>query len=327
MSFESVVPALLAFGLTAVLLQLLMWGNRFLPVDHPNERSLHTRPVPRFGGLAILVGGALALLLAGPPVARWLWPVPLLAAVSLIDDFVTLPAVPRFALQIAVAGVFAAGLLGVSWLLLPVVFAMVWMTNLYNFMDGSDGLAGSMALAGFGGYALLALQAGDAQLAVVCLSVCGAAIAFLLRNLHPASVFMGDTGSIPLGFLAAAIGLIGIERGLWGVWVPVMMFLVFIADASVTLLRRLRRGERVWQAHRTHYYQRLVRMGLGHAGTARLYFAAMAGCSASAALVQLLAPQLGAVLLLAWCALFVMLGRRVDRRWQAFAAGPEKESQ
>ena len=329
MSFESVVPALLAFGLTAVLLQLLMWGNRFLPVDLPNERSLHTRPVPRFGGLAILAGGAMALFLAGPPVARWLWPVPLLAAVSLIDDFVTLPAVPRFAMHILVAGVFAAGLLGASWLLLPVVFAMVWMTNLYNFMDGSDGLAGSMALAGFGGYAVLALQAGDAQLVAVCLAVCGAAIAFLLRNLHPASVFMGDTGSIPLGFLAAAIGLIGIERGLWSAWVPVMMFLVFIADASATLLRRLLRGERVWQAHRTHYYQRLVRMGLGHAGTARLYFAAMAGCSASAALVQLVAPQLGALLLVAWCVLFIMMGRRVDRRWHVFAAGPDtgRESQ
>jgi UDP-N-acetylmuramyl pentapeptide phosphotransferase/UDP-N-acetylglucosamine-1-phosphate transferase len=318
MSLESVLPALTAFAMTAIVLQLLLMRARhLLPVDQPNERSLHTRPIPRFGGLAILIGGALALPITGQPLPGWLWPVPVLAAISLVDDFITLPAVPRFAVQIGAAGVFAAMLLGAGWWLVPVVFALVWMTNLYNFMDGSDGLAGGMALTGFGGYALLALLAGDAQVAAVCLALCGAALAFLLRNLHPASVFMGDTGSIPLGFLAAAIGLIGVQRGLWNGWVPFMMFLVFIADASVTLLRRLLRGERVWQAHRTHYYQRLVRMGIGHAGTARLYMAAMIGCAASAVMVQMLAPGFGVLLLAAWCALFALMGYRIDRRWRA----------
>jgi UDP-N-acetylmuramyl pentapeptide phosphotransferase/UDP-N-acetylglucosamine-1-phosphate transferase len=315
---DIVLSVLTAFGLTAVLLQLLMWGHRYLPVDHPNERSLHTRPVPRFGGLAILLGSALALASGSVPLSPWLWPVPLLAAISLIDDFVSLPTVPRFAVQIAVAALFAWGLLGATWMLFPVLFGIVWMTNLYNFMDGSDGLAGCMALAGFAGYALLAWQGGDAELTLLCMVVCSAAIAFLLRNLHPASVFMGDTGSIPLGFLAAAIGLIGVQRGLWHGWVPFMMFLVFIADASATLLRRLLRGERVWQAHRTHYYQRLVRMGLGHAGTARLYMAAMTGCAASAVMVQLMDPRFGGLLLVAWSTLFALMGRRIDRRWRAY---------
>lgn len=319
-----VVPALLAFATTALVLQVLMMGaHRFLPVDRPNERSLHARPIPRFGGLAMLAGALSALLLSGEALAPWLWPVPALAAISLLDDFVTLPAAPRFAVQIGVASAFAWSQAETGVWLAPLVIALVWMTNLYNFMDGSDGLAGGMALAGFGGYALLALLAGDVQVAAVCLVVCGAALAFLLRNLHPASVFMGDAGSIPLGFLAAGVGLIGVERGLWSVWVPLMMFLVFIADASVTLTRRLLRGERIWQAHHSHYYQRLVRMGLGHARTAKLYFAAMIGCAASAAMVEILAPEWGPVLVFAWCTLLALMGRRIDRRWRAFEAAAQ----
>jgi UDP-N-acetylmuramyl pentapeptide phosphotransferase/UDP-N-acetylglucosamine-1-phosphate transferase len=316
---EFLVPGLTAFFLTAVVLQLLLArAHRFLPVDRPNERSLHARPIPRFGGLAILVGSALALALPGGVAPLWLWPIPVLAAISLLDDFLTLPAVPRFIVQIAVAAAFALmQSINPLWLL-PVIVAMVWMTNLYNFMDGSDGLAGGMALSGFSAYALLALLAGDGELAVVSVVLCGAALAFLLRNLHPASVFMGDAGSIPLGFLAAAIGLIGIRRGIWDAWLPLLVFLVFIADATVTLLQRLRRGERVWQPHRTHYYQRLVRMGFGHAGTAKLYFAAMVGCAACAVLVQLNAPRFGPALLAAWALLFILMGRCVDRRWRAF---------
>ena len=95
---EFFVPGLTAFLLTAVVLQLLLArAHRFLPVDRPNERSLHARPIPRFGGLAILVGSALALALPGGVAPLWLWPIPVLAAISLLDDFLTLPAVPRFA--------------------------------------------------------------------------------------------------------------------------------------------------------------------------------------------------------------------------------------
>ena len=318
---DPVIVAVFSCLTTACVLQVfLLHARGILPVDHPNDRSLHAKSVPRFGGIALLLGAGVGLFVFDPGFASWLWPVPVLAAISLLDDFVTLPAVPRFLVHIAVAVAFVWSQADAGMWLLPLVIALVWMTNLYNFMDGSDGLAGGMALAGFGGYALLAWWSGDVQVLAVCFAVCGAALAFLLRNLHPASVFMGDAGSIPLGFLAAGVGLVGIERGLWSAWVPWMMFLVFIADASVTLAQRLLRGERVWQAHRSHYYQRLVRMGLGHAQTAKLYFAAMIGCAASASIVQMLAPGMGIVLLLAWCALFALMGRRIDRRWRAFEA-------
>jgi UDP-N-acetylmuramyl pentapeptide phosphotransferase/UDP-N-acetylglucosamine-1-phosphate transferase len=313
---DFLLPLPFAFVFTGVALQLMLtYADRFLPVDAPNERSLHNRPVPRFGGLAMLIGSALALLLAPGSLAPWLWPVVVLALVSLLDDFVSLSALPRFAVHILTASAFVWGQsVAAAWLPLLVV-VIVWMTNLYNFMDGSDGLAGGMALAGFGGYAVLAWIAGDMQVMAVCAAVCGAASAFLLRNLHPASVFMGDVGSIPLGFLAAGIGLVGVQRGLWHSAIPVLMFLVFIADATVTLLQRLRRGERVWQAHRTHYYQRLVRMGLGHARTARLYFSIMMGCALTAVAIQVSAPALAGGALVAWCLVLTLAGRQVDRHW------------
>ena len=162
--------------------------------------------------------------------------------------------------------------------------ATMWVTNLYNFMDGSDGLAGGMALFGFGAYALAAWLAGDAVFVVVAASIAAAAAAFLVFNFPPAKVFMGDAGSIPLGFLAAALGILGWRAGHWPLWFPVLVFSPFIIDASVTLARRLLRGERVWRAHRSHYYQRLVQLGWGHRNTALAEYALMAGCGAARAL-------------------------------------------
>ena len=110
--------------------------------------------------------------------------------------------------------------------------ATMWVTNLYNFMDGSDGLAGGMALFGFGAYALSAWLAGDAVFVVVAASIAAASAAFLVFNFPPAKVFMGDAGSIPLGFLAAALGILGWRAGHWPLWFPVLVFSPFIIDAS-----------------------------------------------------------------------------------------------
>lgn len=319
MHYEILLLPFLAFLVTAAVLHLLlMRAHHLLPVDRPNERSLHTRPVPRVGGVTMLAGAAVALGLSADGLPFWLWPVVVLTAMSLLDDFVSLPFLPRLGIQLAVSTVFLLQQSIPPLWMLPAVLGMVWMINLYNFMDGSDGLAGSMALAGFGGYALLALMAGDLEIALVCLVLCASALAFLARNAHPASVFMGDGGSIPLGFLAAAIGVLGVQRNLWAPGFPVLCFLVFITDATVTLVRRVVRRERVWQAHRTHYYQRLVRMGAGHVATANAYGAAMLGCSTSAVLVELAWPSAEPFVLAAWLLLFVCFGRRIDRRWSAF---------
>ena len=145
--------------------------------------------------------------------------------------------------------------------------AVAWITNLYNFMDGSDGLAGGMSVAGFGAYSIAAWLAGDAATGALCAAISGASVAFLLHNFYPARIFMGDVGSIPLGFLAAALGIVGWRNDAWPLWFPLLVFGPFIGDATVTFFKRVARRERVWRAHREHYYQRMVRMGFGHRGT------------------------------------------------------------
>ena len=270
--FHDYPALLLSFVSTfVVLVVMLKRGWAGFAIDHPNSRSLHAAPIPRTGGLALMAGVLAGALLLQPR----FWPVLAIAGVLLVvslwDDVRSLPVVWRFLAHFVVAGVFVAlyGLHGMGFVgAVMAVLAIVWMTNLYNFMDGSDGLAGGMALSGFGFYGLAAWLQGDATFAGQCWSVAAASLAFLFFNFHPARIFMGDAGSIPLGFLAAAFGLMGWRAGYWPVWFPVLVFSPFILDASVTLIKRLLRGEKVWQAHREHYYQRLVQMGWGHRRTA-----------------------------------------------------------
>ncbi len=191
------------------------------------------------------------------------------------------------------------------------------MTNLYNFMDGSDGLAGGMALFGFGFYAAAAWLAGDPALLAISATVSAAAAGFLWFNFPPARIFMGDVGSVPIGFMAGAVGLAGWANGAWAPWFPVLVFSPFIVDATVTLLRRALRGERVWRAHREHYYQRMVQLGLGHRNTALLWYALMVavGVAGLSALGKAMAFK--AAMLAGWIVAYVGLMAWVDRRWAA----------
>jgi UDP-N-acetylmuramyl pentapeptide phosphotransferase/UDP-N-acetylglucosamine-1-phosphate transferase len=289
-------------------------------MDHPNERSLHASPVPRVGGVA-LMGGMVAAGFALPG-AVWAWLVPALAlaAVSLLDDMRGLPVTWRFAAHAVLAAGFVAWAAPDTPVLAmaALTLAFVWMTNLYNFMDGSDGLAGGQALFGFAAYGIAAWLGGGHDLALFCLSLAAAALGFLRFNFPPARVFMGDAGSIPLGFLAAALGFEGWRRGLWSPALPLLAFSPFIVDASVTLTRRLLRGEKVWQAHKTHYYQRLVRMGLGHRGTALAEYALMAAVAGSALLAERLSVQIQVVC--AWAVSYALLMLGIDRAWRRFEA-------
>lgn len=317
-----VVPLIAGLVSFALIAWLLRSGRANLALDQPNERSLHAQPIPRVGGLGISAGSVVALAVAGLPVIGLLAAV--LAWVSFADDRRGLPIGVRFAAHAAASAVFLTVAMpdGAPWWWFGALPLLVWMTNLYNFMDGSDGLAGGMAVFGFGAFALAAHLAGDAFLAMGACGIAAAAAAFLLFNFPPAKVFMGDAGSIPLGFLAAALGLLGVARGLWPLWFPVLVFSPFIADASVTLLRRLLRGERIWEAHRNHYYQRLVRLGWGHRRTAIVEYALMAVVAALAVAsvhqaveLQMLAVSVAAVLL-------VGAGILVDRAWARQSAPP-----
>ncbi|WP_080681320.1 MULTISPECIES: MraY family glycosyltransferase [Burkholderia] len=325
------VALVAAIASTAILRVLLATGLAWrLATDIPNDRSLHTLPTPRVGGWGIVPVSIVALLALAPR----LWLVAIaaagLAAMSQIDDRRGLPARVRFsahlAAVVALIVVFPAD--APWWLLAGVGFAMVWLTNLYNFMDGADGLAGGMALFGFGGYAVAALGGAPAspELVVAGAAVAGAALGFLLLNFHPARLFLGDAGSIPLGFLAGALGYCGWRTDVWPIWFPAMVFAPFIADASVTLLRRLLRGEKFWQAHREHYYQRMVRSGVGHGRTA-LYWYLIMLAGIILAMWAKGRPELQQWLsFVAWYGVLAWFGWLIDMRWRRFQSAAENNS-
>ncbi len=290
--------------------------------DVPNERSLHVDVTPRIGGLAMMLAalplvwldGASDLRVAALAAAA-------LAAVSLADDLSSLPIAVRLPCHVAaaIAAVWvgagpallasAAGLA----LALAALLAITWMTNLFNFMDGADALAGGMAAVGFAAYALAAHAAGADDLAGACVALCAASAGFLCFNFPPAKVFMGDAGSVPLGFLAGGLGWLGLARGLWPAWFPLLVFAPFIVDATVTLARRVLAREPFLRAHRTHYYQRLVLGGWSHGRLALLEWALMCAtaCSALLALAQHAAVQ--RAILAGWIVAFGVLLVAIDR--------------
>jgi UDP-GlcNAc:undecaprenyl-phosphate/decaprenyl-phosphate GlcNAc-1-phosphate transferase len=314
----SPLPALIAFGLAWLAIRTLLAHAAHLPLDQPNARSLHVNAVPRAGGLAVLAGWVAGTVwLPGPK--PWLAPVVALAAISLLDDRRGVHPALRLAVHFGVAAAWV-------WLASPAIDAVlavvliVWMTNLYNFMDGSDGLAGAMAIVGFGAYAVGAFAAGSAFWSVP-VALAAASVPFLIYNVPPAKTFLGDVGSVPLGFLAAVFGLTGWNQAWWPAWFPILVFLPFIADASITLGLRLARGARVWEAHRDHCYQHLVQLGWGHARTLALYAALMVGSAASALSALIWAPALGLGALLLWVAVLTSVYAVIEYHWRRRGAG------
>jgi UDP-N-acetylmuramyl pentapeptide phosphotransferase/UDP-N-acetylglucosamine-1-phosphate transferase len=332
------VGALVAAAwLAGRLCSMISW---FQPVDHPNERSLHTRPTPRTGGLAIwggLVVGLAGIVLperAGMHIWPADWPVQvevgawiagmvvLVGLVSFLDDRKSVPAGVRLVIHtLAASGVVAGAGLAVSsvmiptvgaislgWLAVPVtVLFIVWMANLYNFMDGMDGFAGGMTWLGFGFLSGIAWIGGHALIFLPSLLISMAAAGFLFYNSPPARIFMGDVGSVPIGFLAASLAVQGIHDGVFDLWVPVLIFSPFIVDATVTMLRRMLQGQKFWRAHREHYYQRLVLAGWGHRKTVLAEYALMLATGTTAVLYVHVTEPVRLAMLLAWVIAYAIL--------------------
>ena len=314
-------PPIISAFVTMLLTLILMLNKDGTIQDIPNERSLHTKPIPRIGGVAIMAGVLSGWILLFQYWAWWVvLPVLGLFMLSLIDDVRSLPAKIRLLGHFVAAIIVVQGA-GVEWLwLLPVLLFIVWMTNLYNFMDGSDGLAAGMALFGFSFYGIAGLMNGNTAFAMMNFSVGAAALGFLYHNFHPARVFMGDAGSIPLGFLAAAFGVWGWQLGYWPFWYPILVFSPFVIDATVTLLKRAARGENLAQAHRNHYYQHLVQMGWGHRNTAISEYALMLLAGASALWGIGLDAHGQWNLLALWSAVYLGLAIWIDKCWRQYKA-------
>lgn len=268
--FSTLVFAAAATGAAYALLR------HFNVVDTPNARSNHSVPTPRGGGIGMIFAMLCFLLVVETPGAL-VWGVLLLAALSFLDDLRPLPAKHRLLGQVVIVGwlllsTYQGALLDGAlprWVELPLLaLAWLWFINLFNFMDGSDGLAGSEAACISVGLLMLGvvyhLPSHAFTYALVSL---GAALGFLLWNWQPAKVFMGDVGSIPMGFL---LGFMLISLAGAGHVAPALILpAYFVADASLTLLRRALKRERIFEAHSSHAYQRAIRAGMPHEEVAR----------------------------------------------------------
>ena len=344
MSLKTFVVAALVFAFSIWLTRRLSTASRVRLLDHPNERSLHNTSIPRTGGLAILASLALGFCLIGVlfvsgevqiglSARQCLWVIATafaMAAISLWSDFKELHPVVRLILHcVAAAGIAvgvgsiidviaipALGRVSLGRLAVPVtILFLVWMSNLYNFMDGMDGFAGGMTVLGFGFLAYLS-GGGNSLITLLAVLTVGAAGGFLLHNKPPAKIFMGDAGSVMLGFLAGSLSVIGIHQGTFDFWVPVLIFSPFIVDATVTLLRRLFRGEKVWQAHREHYYQRLVLSGWSHRKTVLSEYCLMILCGVSAVAYARSGESGRLSILITWVLVYtalILAVRRVER--------------
>lgn len=261
---------------SALVRSLLPWlvARRILAV--PTDRSCHTRPTPCGGGLGIVAVLVPTLWLAASVDGESPWRLCALACAALawcswVDDRRGVTPLVRFVVQlVAVVGVVAAFDRPIIDVLPPwldrtvVVLAWLWFTNLYNFMDGIDGLAGVETISiGLGVALVVALGTAPLLPAFVPAVAAGAALGFLRWNWSPARVFLGDVGSIPLGYALGFVLLVVAAHG--GGQVALVLPAYFVVDATTTLLRRLCAGHRPWRAHRDHYYQRAVASGLGHA--------------------------------------------------------------
>ena len=312
------IPAILAaFSVSALLAWFLAHTEgRWRVLDIPNERSLHLHPTPRTGGIALLAGLAAGLFTAwlwnGVTVTTWpiMLAITLLATVALIDDRHTLGAGPRLLIQISAAALLlftqVSSPLDTLTQLTALLF-LVWMINLYNFMDGMDGFAGGMAVIGFASFALLAWQTGNMEFALGCALIVAAAAGFLLLNFPPARLFMGDSGSTVLGLLAGVVILTAHSEAILPAWLGLLVFSPFIVDASVTLATRILRGEKFWQAHKTHYYQRLVEYGWGHKRTVLAEYALMMACGTSAAAAAPRPLAFQTTIIAGWAVIYAVL--------------------
>lgn len=266
-----------AFVIALVTCALLIRAAFVALQDHPGERSLHAKPMPRSGGIAIVL--ALLCILILWPLD---WPVvttvpvmlsmALLCVVSFWDDLASTTPLARLCAQLLVGGVtvFWGGYVWQPLHAVPVLFqllslfAIVWAVNLYNFMDGMDGFAAGMALFGFGFLGAVGWWHGEQDFAQINWLIVACVAGFWCWNFPPAKIFMGDIGSTLLGYLGAVLSIHGWQLGLYPAWVPLVIFAPFWTDASYTLCKRILRRERFWLPHRSHFYQRLVLAGLGH---------------------------------------------------------------
>jgi UDP-N-acetylmuramyl pentapeptide phosphotransferase/UDP-N-acetylglucosamine-1-phosphate transferase len=272
------IKVFVPFGLSLALLLLGQPLFKAYAMARPNARSSHKTPVPQGGGAPVIVATLVSAVIfaAGTIDAAWVALIgagALLALTGAVDDVKGLPVLPRLSAQAIAVGLFV-GFAPHSWRIFPefmplpierllLVLAGVWFVNLTNFMDGIDGitLAGFLPLAvAIHAFSMVSYASVSGGLIALCFA--GAMLAFIPFNWHPARLFLGDVGSLPMGLIGGALLFDTAAHG--GLVAAIILPLYHFADATLTLLKRLARREKVWEAHRQHAYQCAVDSGLSH---------------------------------------------------------------
>lgn len=283
---------------------LRRWGVEHNVLDQPGERKVHRHAVPRLGGVAICLSSVIPLLLCADfsrGMRGMLAGLLIIFATGAIDDLYGLSPLRKLLGQIlavlatmsigdlyvlSLGDLFGAGeILLPFWLAVPfTLVAVVGVVNAFNLIDGLDGLAGGIAVTAVSAFGLLAFSAGNSELLLVCVALVGALLGFLRYNFFPARIFMGDAGSLSLGFLMAFIA-VGLTQGEGSRVQPVVPLLVIgipVADAVRVMVTRLCCGNSPFAADRTHVHHKLLDLGLAHGRAVMLICGASMICSGSA---------------------------------------------
>ncbi len=315
---QSIIPLLmmagvifaLAAGATRLAMQMMVF-------DEPNSRSSHDHTVPKSGGVAVIGVWALTLFviysytgarelgIARAQYSSFMALVIMVAILSLADDIMNINAIFKLGAQIIAASVFAFGIESMTYIFLPYLgrvevggmgyfVTIVWIVtfmNVFNFMDGINGLAAGCAVIAC--VIILSVDGGNTpyMLFLNAFILGPALLGFLIFNFPKAQIFLGDNGSQPLGLMFASLAVFGAKQGDFAVtWFVIpTIFLPFIFDVAVTLVHRIIRRQPIFEAHREHLYQLLHRSGYSHAAVSMIYFLMVGFCGLVAVLMHNLA--------------------------------------
>jgi UDP-GlcNAc:undecaprenyl-phosphate/decaprenyl-phosphate GlcNAc-1-phosphate transferase len=272
---------------------VIMVCFKFDILDRPNERSSHVVPRALMGGIGIIVAWLIGLVLLGyffdfDIVRFWqygtlIFIAVLIGGLGLVDDLTTLSSRVRFPLHILLSFISSAlvfslsgealGLINVVLIVLG-TFWIVGLINVYNFMDGIDGIAAGSGAVFAAGFALIGFTMHLTPVFVASIALIPACAGFLGLNFPPAKLFMGDVGATFLGYIFAVLGLLISMNDTLNILYAVVILLPFLADSGFTIFKRLFRGEDIFEAHREHLYQQLVINGWSHLRVSVVYWGA-----------------------------------------------------
>lgn len=318
---------LFPFLLTVVGTKILTENKGVLPIlDNPNPRSLHNIPTPRTGGIVIMFSISVTLLVLNnidgvyTSINHIMLTATSVALVSFFDDIYDVSAKYRFIIHLFASSLFVIFIIPIEsssivgllnnineYVLLSVfVIFLTWVINLYNFMDGIDGMASTASIVGFIFFAALGYINGNVEFFLFTLIIAASYSGFVIFNFPPAKIFLGDLGSSTTGFLAGASILWAVSQHIFTIWQGILVFMPFLLDTTITLFKRIAIGRNVWEAHNEHYYQEMMKRKIDNRTVLLIYNCSMAISGGAALLLVGKAEYIHIVTLLMLSLLFYL---------------------